>query len=240
MSKDTLTSWLGEEIDLLCLDAGNTVVFLDHVRLAASTGRAGFEVTAEALMRAEDEAMRAIFRGEALAVDWSRAAVPAARGWGVMVGTLLVRAGADRAKASELLDALWEEHLAFNFWSRVADGLVDALEDARSTGLRTVIVSNSEGEASRRSSRTSCGSVPACSTTWSTAASSGSKSRTLASSASRSKPPECLPDGRCTSETATPTLEARWRQECAWPSSTRMGAWTVRIRRCHGQRAPSM
>jgi HAD superfamily hydrolase (TIGR01509 family) len=145
MNEDTLLRWLAPEVDLLCLDAGNTVVFLDHERLVASAKRAGFVVSAAALMRAEDEAMRAVFRGDAVRLEWSRAEVPAARGWGVLLGTLLVAAGAGHARASALLDSLWEEHLALNFWSRVADGLVEALKDARSTGLRIVVVSNSEG-----------------------------------------------------------------------------------------------
>ena len=143
---DGNAGWPGREVDLLCLDAGNTVIYLDHVRLAASLGRHGFEVTPEAVAQAEDLAMRAVFRGEGASIDWSHAHVPAARGWGVLLGTLFVRAGAAPEKATALLDALWGEHLAFNFWSRVADGLVQAIEDARATGLRTVIVSNSEGK----------------------------------------------------------------------------------------------
>jgi putative hydrolase of the HAD superfamily len=138
--------WPGREVDLLCLDAGNTVVYLDHARLAASAGRQGFDITPDAVERAEDLAMRDVFRGEAIAIAWSHARVPAARGWGVLLGTLFVRAGATAEQAASLVEALWEEHLAYNFWSRVADGLAHAIEDARATGLRTVIVSNSEGK----------------------------------------------------------------------------------------------
>ncbi len=146
MDEDALARWLDPEVDLLCLDAGSTVIYLDHQRLAASAARAGFDVSAEALRRAEDEAMRAVFRGELVALEWSRGDVPAARGWGVLVGMTFLAAGAERAEASAVLDALWEEHLEYNFWSKVADGLVEGMKEARATGLRLVVVSNSEGK----------------------------------------------------------------------------------------------
>jgi HAD superfamily hydrolase (TIGR01509 family) len=140
---------LARDVELLSLDAGNTVVFLDHRRLAAAAGRAGFVVSPEALIVAEDEAMRAGFRGDALALDWSRARDGRARSWGVFMGTLLVNAGAERATASALLEPLFEEHVDFNFWWKVPAGLEDALKEARSAGLRTIIVSNSEGALER-------------------------------------------------------------------------------------------
>ena len=146
MTKDDMAGWPDGDVDLLCLDAGNTVVYLDHRRLATSLARAGFEVDVAALAHAEDGAMRAVFRKEGVSLLWSHRETPAAQGWGVLLGTLLVRAGAGPAQAAGLLDALWPEHLEFNFWSRVADGLVEALEDARATGLRVVVVSNSEGK----------------------------------------------------------------------------------------------
>src|SRR5262249_24584105 len=43
------------DADLLCLDAGNTVVLLDHARLARIVEGHGFATTAEALVRAEGE-----------------------------------------------------------------------------------------------------------------------------------------------------------------------------------------
>jgi putative hydrolase of the HAD superfamily len=140
------TGWPGKDVDLLCLDAGNTVVYLDHGRLSESLARHGFDVAPQVLGQAEDHAMRAVFRGEATALEWAHAHVPAARTWGVIVGTLLLRAGAEPERASALLGAIWDEHLAYNFWSRVAEGLPRAIEEARATGLRVVIVSNSEGK----------------------------------------------------------------------------------------------
>jgi putative hydrolase of the HAD superfamily len=137
--------WPGRDVELLSLDAGNTVVFLDHERLAASLARAGFAVSAEALIVAEDETMRAGFSGDALALDWSRARDAATRSWGIFMGTLLVKAGADRSAASAMLEPLFEEHVAFNFWWKVPDGLVSALAEARAAGLRLIVVSNSEG-----------------------------------------------------------------------------------------------
>jgi putative hydrolase of the HAD superfamily len=136
---------LVRDVDLLCLDAGNTVVFLDHARLAHLATRRGFHTTPEALVRAEGHAKFALERGEIVDVAWSHAASPAAVGWGRTVGTILHRAGLPLSEAPRHLDALWPEHVRLNLWSLVPAGLPAALARARSAGLRIAIVSNSEG-----------------------------------------------------------------------------------------------
>src|SRR5262249_5769603 len=82
---------------------------------------------------------------EELTVAWSQAHAPAAVGWGKTVGTMLGRAGLSRERVPELLDGLWPEHSAHNFWCLVPEGLVDALGAARAAGVRVAVVSNSEG-----------------------------------------------------------------------------------------------
>ncbi len=136
---------LVRDVDLLCLDAGNTVIFLDHARLSASCAPLGFRVDAQALVRAEGETKIALERGEELTAGWSQAHDAAAVGWGKTVGTMLVRAGLSSGRVPELLDALWPEHCAHNFWCRVPEGLVHALALARAAGVRVAVVSNSEG-----------------------------------------------------------------------------------------------
>ena len=133
------------EVDLLCLDAGNTVVFLDHARLARFCVAHGFETTERAIERAEGLTKIALEEGRTLQVPWSRAHVAASRGWAGYTGTMLHFAGLERERLPAMLDALWPDHEALNLWSIVPDGLVVTLRWAREKGLRVAVVSNSEG-----------------------------------------------------------------------------------------------
>ncbi len=145
MSHESAISQLVRGVELLCLDAGNTVVFLDHARVAAACAPFGFRVTAQALIHAEGETKLALERGEELSVAWSEAHRAAATGWGKTVGTMLSRAGLPVARVPALLDALWPQHCARNFWSLVPEGLVEALARTRAAGVPIAVVSNSEG-----------------------------------------------------------------------------------------------
>jgi HAD superfamily hydrolase (TIGR01509 family) len=136
---------LVRDVDLLCLDAGNTVVFLEHARLARLLVPLGFVTTAAALVEAEGLAKHALERGEALDVTWSQSHLAPPRGWGSTVGTMLVLAGLPRGELPPVLDALWPEHVAYNLWSLVPTGLGAALHRARAAGVRVAVVSNSEG-----------------------------------------------------------------------------------------------
>ncbi|MDB5213716.1 MAG: 2-haloalkanoic acid dehalogenase, partial [Myxococcaceae bacterium] len=67
---DTVSNDLVRDVDLLCLDAGNTVIFLDHERLAALVRDAGHEVLAEELVRTEGEAKALAETGGLIDVPW--------------------------------------------------------------------------------------------------------------------------------------------------------------------------
>jgi putative hydrolase of the HAD superfamily len=133
------------DVDLLCLDAGNTVVFLDHRRLAHVCADVGFTTDAATLVRAEGEAKVALEERRALAPEWSNAHLAGARGWAGYLGTLLHAAGLPLERLPSMLDVLWQDHLALNLWSLVPQGLPQALGAARAAGVRVAIVSNSEG-----------------------------------------------------------------------------------------------
>jgi putative hydrolase of the HAD superfamily len=145
MTIDSVPGSLVRGVDLLCLDAGNTVVFLDHARLARLCDTLGFRTNEKALERAEGAAKLALERGESLEVPWSRSDVHAARGWAATVGTMLARAGLALERVPAMLDALWPEHRAHNLWSLVPDHLVEALGRLRAAGVPVAVVSNSEG-----------------------------------------------------------------------------------------------
>ncbi|MFK8003827.1 MAG: HAD family hydrolase [Polyangiales bacterium] len=116
----------------LLLDAGNTVVFLDHAAVAATVGG-----DAEAVRMAERVAK------DTYAQHLSEGASHE-NGWRVFMKTLLEAAHVEGDLEAHV-DALEVAHEEFNFWRRVPSELVEALHDARAAGWVPAIVSNSEG-----------------------------------------------------------------------------------------------
>lgn len=133
-------------VDVLCLDAGNTVIFLHHARLASALReKANVVVTPEVVRRCEGEAKRLVEHNALYDCDWKFRDRPGGIGWGRMVGTIARHSGLLPEGVPDFLAAAWELHVEKNFWCLVPDGLGVALDDMRNTGARTVIVSNSEG-----------------------------------------------------------------------------------------------
>lgn len=132
-------------VELLCLDAGNTVIFLEHARLARLAATHGHALSVDALVVAEGDAKRLAETGGLLDLAWQGAGEPGALGWGRMVGTLYSRAGVPAGALVPLVEAAWRSHVDYNLWSKVPIGLGDAVEAFRATGGRVAIVSNSEG-----------------------------------------------------------------------------------------------
>lgn len=117
----------------LLLDAGNTIVFLDHGAVADVLGLdPGAVAAAEPVAKRRYEA--------ALREGGSHA-----NGWRIFAGELAREVGAE-GDLEAAVDALWAEHQRFNLWRRVQDGFVDALDRARDLGFRIGVVSNSEGK----------------------------------------------------------------------------------------------
>ena len=149
MEATTVSPELVRDVDLLCLDAGNTVIFLDHERLAELVRSAGHDVRAEVLIRTEGEAKALAETGGLLDVPWTYRERPGAVGWGKMVGTIIRRSGVPEAAVPALLDAAWVIHEARNFWCKVPEGMGEALDDVRALGVKVAIISNSEGMLDR-------------------------------------------------------------------------------------------
>jgi putative hydrolase of the HAD superfamily len=132
-------------VRLLSLDAGNTIVFLDH--------RACAEIVASALARPADE--RAIERAEGIAkqrLDAKQLLAPLADAeitpaWGAFMATLVqIATGVDEARAAACTRVLWAEHRRLNLWRKLPDGLVAAVTELRRHGVPVAVVSNSEGQ----------------------------------------------------------------------------------------------
>lgn len=122
----------------LLLDAGNTLVYLDHVAVARAAQDAGIALSAADLARAEPSAKR---RYETfLTSGMSHEA-----GWDLYMQVLLESAGATHTEAERALSAIKQEHARFNLWRSVPEGLREALVRARAAGIRLGVVSNSEG-----------------------------------------------------------------------------------------------
>jgi putative hydrolase of the HAD superfamily len=135
-------------VELLCLDAGNTIIFLDHTRVSDICKIHGFDVSVAALVEAEGEAKRrAESPGQTRMIDapFSFRDRPGGAGWGRMVGTMLAVAGLAESALTPMIDALWQEHEGFNLWRKVPDGFVEASAAFRARGGKVVVVSNSEG-----------------------------------------------------------------------------------------------
>jgi putative hydrolase of the HAD superfamily len=134
------------DIDLLSLDAGNTVIFLDHARLASIAHAAGHDLRAADLVVSEGFAKRAL-SGDAPTVNvaWSQVDAPGGRGWGQMMATMFSRAGVVREDLAPLLERVWASHVAWNLYSVVPEGFRNAMSKVRSNGVKVAIVSNSEG-----------------------------------------------------------------------------------------------
>jgi HAD superfamily hydrolase (TIGR01509 family) len=145
----TVAKDLVRDVELLCLDAGNTVIFLDHARLAELVQKAGHEVLADDLVRTEGEAKALAETGDLVDVSWKYRDRPGAIGWGRMVGTIAVQAGLHASKVPELLDAAWPIHEKTNLWCKVPEGLGAALDAIRALGVKVAIISNSEGMLDR-------------------------------------------------------------------------------------------
>ncbi|MFW5926047.1 MAG: HAD family hydrolase [Myxococcota bacterium] len=122
----------------LFLDAGNTVVFLDHGAVRDVLSDEGCEVPIERLRAAEGTAKRQY-------TAWLREGGSHEDGWFRLVGGMLREAGVPDARAEPLTRRVREVHDVLNLWRRVPEGLPEALDRVQRRGVRLAIISNSEG-----------------------------------------------------------------------------------------------
>jgi len=129
---------LARSLDLLLLDVGNTIAFLDVGAVADVVRAQGHAVDPAVLARVEGRAKR---RYEALMAE----GVSHEEGWGLYLATLLEEGGLGPEVARAMIPPLRRAHDVFNLWRRVPPELPAALDRIRAAGVRLAIVSNSEG-----------------------------------------------------------------------------------------------
>lgn len=120
------------------LDAGNTIVFLDHQAVADVVSAHGHPIDGRALREVEGSAKR---RYEAL----MREGVSHEDGWGLYLVTLLAAAGIGETHARQMIAPLRRAHDTFNLWRRVPEGVHAALARLLGAGIHVSVISNSEG-----------------------------------------------------------------------------------------------
>ena len=133
------------DVRLLSLDAGNTIVFLDHDVVAAIvSAELGRTIAGDAVEKAEGEAKKRLDAQQLLPPLPDNDITPA---WGAFMATLVqIATGVEAARAVECTRVLWREHRTFNLWRKVPDGLREAVVALRGRGVPVVVVSNSEGQ----------------------------------------------------------------------------------------------
>lgn len=117
-------------------DAGNTLLFLDHDRMAAAVGVAlGLPLTGARLATASRTAARAMEQGRN--TDRERTAS--------YLEALFLAAGIPAGRLDEVRACLARLHAERHLWSGIAADAHEALGRLRDAGLRLGVVSNSDG-----------------------------------------------------------------------------------------------
>lgn len=133
---------LPSRLEAVLFDAGGTLVTLDYPFIADAARRRGFAVEVAVLPQADGRARLAIDR--------------VARGDGTLEGcddtrratyfsTLLDAAGVTGEPLADLVEALERAHEDENLWRLPQSGAEETLRGLRARGVRTAVVSNSDG-----------------------------------------------------------------------------------------------
>jgi len=125
----------GRVLRAVLFDAGNTLLFLDYVRMAAGVGTAlGLPLSGEALASHASAAARAM---EGAGTDQERATA--------YLEALFLLSGVPAGRLGEVRDCLARMHQERHLWCSVPESTRTALARLKAAGLLLGIVSNSEG-----------------------------------------------------------------------------------------------
>lgn len=117
-------------------DAGNTLLFLDHARMAEAVGAAlGVSLTGARLAAGSPAAARSMEQGRSTDGERTEAYLEA----------LFLEAGIPADRLDEVRSCLGRLHDERHLWSGIADDAHATLTRLRNAGLRLGVVSNSDG-----------------------------------------------------------------------------------------------
>jgi len=135
-------------LDAVIFDAGGTLVRLDFEWMSEWLAARGFEVPATALRRGEVEGRRR-YDASATAPRSTDAPQPLGHRGDARLYLLgmLVAAGVPAALQSEATQAFIARQAGPGLWTRPVEGARAAIDATRAAGLRTAVVSNSDGRA---------------------------------------------------------------------------------------------
>ena len=146
-----------DQIDVVLLDAGGTLVSLDFEWVERELAARGIECGARELERAEAAARPAVSREAGERLTHGREPLDFEGFLTIWLGRLAphARLPADpRALAASLAPILRPAGESYRLWSVAMPGVKEALCDLREMGLRLAVVSNSDGSAERSLSAT--------------------------------------------------------------------------------------
>jgi putative hydrolase of the HAD superfamily len=126
--------------DAVLLDAGNTLVFVDGVRVHTILGEFGAEIERAEFQALEREARLVLSRrmGEEATGDDAQV-------WRDYFTTLIARSGVPTARMGDAGEAIRTSHEARHMWTFVREGTHAAVAAVRERGYRTAVVSNADG-----------------------------------------------------------------------------------------------
>lgn len=132
------------DLDLVCLDAGNTLVGMQHELLVGLLAEEGIVATPAALERAEARARPAISRRLETGGSSEAGETATFQVCSILEG-IGVPAGEAAERAPDLARCIRAALPSRRLWTRVLPGVPEALGALRAGGLRLMVVSNSDG-----------------------------------------------------------------------------------------------
>ena len=136
-------------LEAVVFDAGGILVRLDFEWMAGMMGELGHPVDAATLRRAEIEGRRRYDESGAHAS--AAASPPLGRAGDVRAyfGGMLLAAGLPAAKLDAAIERLLARERERGLWARPMEGAREAIDGVLALGLKTAVVSNSDGRAER-------------------------------------------------------------------------------------------
>lgn len=124
----------------ILFDAGNTLVYIDPVRMVKIFRAEGVEVDTEGFRAAELDARRVIHE---CAGAGSRGTEPEL--WLAYFVDLFKRNGASGRTADRIGRRVRREHAADHLWTHALPGTAEVLESLKTAGYRIAVISNADG-----------------------------------------------------------------------------------------------